>query len=241
MEENSQGIHIFHYLIRYTFHAIHIILTIHTTDPPIEACGIPPTDTHSSWPAKLFLENDGLADPTRGLKAINEAVSGWFTYDDITSEEVTKEMFISCCDHPIRPPTVEAAPDAERLMRACYLPALDSENLTLPGITLGAFRVITLNVLDSKSRQQRMESGTGSLDSAALFSAPIPGEEDLISAKKLNWLWCENANWSCVYSPYLHRKAFGFDGSDPMRKMVSIPNANHFVRVSVFSTRLVKF
>jgi hypothetical protein len=213
-----------------------------STDPPVEACGIRPTDMHSSWPEKLFMENDGPTNPPKGLKAVNNWVSGWFQYDH-TAEKVTKEAFIASNDHPIRPSTVEAAPDAERLLRGSYPPSFESENLIMSGLTLGAFMVIALNVLDPKSRHHGKEHRSGTVSSSEgetiPFSGPSTGEEDLISTKKLSWLWCENAAWCCAYNPHIHRKEFGFDGSDSMRKMVAIPNANHFVRQSVALIRSV--
>lgn len=51
----------------------------------------------------------------------------------------------------------------------------------------------------------------------------------LATKSKLNWLWCENSLWCSVYAAYSHKSEFGFDGRDPGRKMVSIPNANHYV------------
>jgi hypothetical protein len=207
-------------------------------DPPNEACGIRPTEAYSSWPEKLFMENDGPANPAKGAKAVNDWVSGWFHYDH-TADKVTREAFIASNDHPIRPSTIEAAPDAVKLLQGSCPRSFESENLIMAGLTLGAYKVIALNVLDSKLRRERKESGTDFSDETTPFSGPSDGEEDLMSTKKLNWLWCENSTWCCAYSPRIHRKEFGFDGSDPMRKMVAVPDANHFVRLSVSSIRFI--
>jgi len=194
-------------------------------DPPLEACGIRPSEQFSSWPEKVFVENQDPTDPTnpiRGAKAVNDWVSGWFQYNH-SQEPANREDFIQANDHPIRPSTIGSAPDAQRLLKASYPPSFESEDLIMAGLTNGAFRVIALYVLDKANRQKTSEK-----EARPPFTDV--GEDDLLDGKKLNWLWCENGAWPSAYNPHVHRKEYGFDGSDPNRKMVAIPNANHFVQ-----------
>jgi len=202
-----------------TIHCLH-----NESDPPIEACGIRPSEEYSSWPEYLFARQQDPDDPgnptniARGVKAVNQWVSGWFRYDDNKVGKANREIFIESNDHPMRPSTIESAPDASTLLEAAYPPAYESENSIMLGLTSGVFRTIALYVLDEPSRKTH--------DGAFLTGS---SSEDLITSKKLNWLWCENGPWTCAYNPHLHRDGFGFDGSNPMRKMVAIPNANHFL------------
>jgi hypothetical protein len=207
------------------YHCLHL-----DSDPPIEACGLRPSDEYSSWPEYLFARQQDPNDPgnptniARGVKAVNQWVSGWFKYDgnEMGSGKAKREILIEMNDHPMRPSTIESAPDASTLLGAAYPPAYESEDMIMLGLTSGAFRIIALYVLD--------EATHGAHEGAFLSNS---GSEDLITKKKLNWLWCENGPWTCAYNPHLHRDGFGFDGSNPMRKMVAIPDANHFVSFSL--------
>jgi len=194
-------------------------------DPPVEACGIRPTEEYHSWPEKIFAENQDPNDPgnpAKAAKAIFDWTTGWYQYDH-SSLEIKREDFIESNNHPIRPPTTESAPDAQDLLASAYPPSYESENLITAGLSLGAYRVIALYVLDKAKRHRKDRE-----EVRAPFSGV--GEEDLLADKKLSWLWCENAAWPCAFSPHLHRREFGFDGSDPKRQMVALPNANHFLQ-----------
>jgi hypothetical protein len=197
------------------------------SDPPVEACGIRPSEEYSSWPERLFVKQQDPSDPgnptniSKGAKAINQWVSGWFEYDHNRVGKADREAFIESNNHPIRPSTIEAAPDAGSLLQSSYPSSFESEDLIMSGLTLGAFRIIAQYVLDESKR--RVENG------AFLSGA---SSKDLVSSKKLSWLWCENSPWTCAYNPHIHRKEFEFNGHDPMKRMVSIPDANHFVGCS---------
>lgn len=201
-------------------------------DPPLEACGLRPTEEYGSWPEKLFVEQQDPKDPGnpvnigKGVKAVNDWTSGWFAYDHYPSSgKVNRESFIESNNHPIRPSTIESAPDREALGLGSHPPAFESEDLIMKAITTGASRELFLNALRSPAEGTHHEIGT----------------EGIMSKKKLNWLWCENGCWSTAYCPHVHRKEFGFDGGDSRRKMVAIPNANHFVSFSKFYTSSLSY
>jgi len=195
-------------------------------DPPLDVCGSRSTDKYTSPLEQLYIENCDPSDPTghlKGMKAIYDHVSGWFQYDH-SSADVTREQFILAGEHPIRPSTIEAAPDANELKNILYEAALGSENLIMPGIATGAFKIIALYILDKANRLKDVEGKSAQSPFVGV------GEEDLVADTKIGWLWCENAHWPCVYNAHLHRKVYEFDGSDPNRKMLAIPHANHFLQ-----------
>jgi hypothetical protein len=185
--------------------------------PPSEACGIRTTDEYNDWLEKLFVEQQDPNDPgnpvnaEKSIKFIRNFIAGWFKYDHKPTGMVDREAFIESNNHPIRPSTIEAAPDSDLLIKAIHEPAFESEGLIAKGVSLGAFRIMALNALNATT--DNTEATT----------------EDLMANKRLNWLWCENDTWCCTYVAYLHRDEFGFDGSNPLRRMVSVPDANHFV------------
>jgi hypothetical protein len=175
-------------------------------------------------------ENLGLTNNLeKAVEATTDWVTGYFQDGDeptLTESAADMEAFISSHDHPIRDPTVKVIPDAEHFMKIYYQPAYDVELLSVSGLITGAFRVVVLSVFD-KDRQQIRDEGEqagGSALSHDIKADTAPGR-----SLKLSWLWCENSMWCSTYNAQVHRKKFGFDGSDPNKKMVSIPNANHFV------------
>jgi len=140
---------------------------------------------------------------------VNGWTSGWFDYDHYPpTGEPNREAFIESNNHPIRPSTIESAPDRELLLKASHPPAYESENLIMKAITTGAARQLFLNAM------KKADGGS------------------IMATKRLNWLWCENGPWCTTYSPHLHRKEFGFDVGNlgSPRLMVAIPNANHFLQ-----------
>jgi len=199
-------------------------------DPPMEACGIRSTEKYISWVEKVMYENLGLTNSLeKAVEAATDWVTGYFQdgYDPaLTEAAADMEEFIASHDHSIRAPTVRVTPDAEHFMKIYYQPAYDVELLSVSGLITGAFRVVVLSVFDKDRQHIRDESDEagGSAPSHDIKADAVPGRN-----WKLSWLWCENSMWCCTYNAQVHRKKFGFDGSDPNKKMVSIPKANHFL------------
>lgn len=198
-------------------------------DPPIEACGLRSTEQYSSWPEKLFVETSNAQDPSdparyaNATKAVNDWISGWYRYDH-APDAVNLDAFILANDNPIRPSTIQMISDSDRLLEASCPATFANENLIRSAISTGAFRITALYVLD-KTRRQGAED-----DKMETFFSGIGGE-DILAEKRLSWLWCENSCWVCAYNPHAHRKDYGFrDGTDCKRKMINIPNANHFIQ-----------
>jgi len=86
-------------------------------------------------------ENPGnLTDIEREAGAVNRFVSGWFGYDH---DHPNGEAFIESNEHPIRPSTIESAPDVSTLLQAVSPPAFESEMLIFrSGVASGLFRHI---------------------------------------------------------------------------------------------------
>lgn len=178
------------------------------TDCGVEASGIKAYDEYDLFFEKPVVEKLGVAEvinPANVAKVgrlINEHISGHFEYDPSILKSLDKELYIEANNRPIRAATTEGTPDREDLMKTVHAEGIESDDMMVKGLGIGAFRIIALQALESKQTE--------------------------IS---LNWLWCENSTWNVVYGVHVHKYTHGFDGSDPMRKMASVPNANHFVRL----------
>ena len=115
------------------------------------------SEEFTNWPTKVFIENQGLTDPEKAMKAVNIALSGYFRFDHST-ENATMEAFLEAQEHPIRPSSFEGAPDVEELMKALHASAIASENLIEAGLGNKAKNVFAKYIL-KKVAQVKKESG----------------------------------------------------------------------------------
>jgi hypothetical protein len=176
-----------------------------------------------SYPIEIVRSHIDPADPgnpenlARGIKALRKCIAEWSEYDFSPGQNT--KAFIEASKHAFRPPTIEAVPDAEELESYYHQVDLSREELVANEIAIHSFRYFHDYALGTTD--QRIEWHSRNHGNLQL--------KDTLGRKKLGWLWCENTANISAANGYLHQTGFGFDGSDPMRQMERVPNANHFV------------